>query len=309
MKLFSPKDFFLHIGVIATLYWATASLITLIFQIINIAIPDVAQSFYYDPFSGPIRFAIASLIIVFPAFLVLSKLMRKSYEADPEKRSSGFRKFLIYLTLFIAGAIVLGDLVAVLNSFLGGELTLRFLLKALTLGAVLSLVFGYYSYELKKKEAGKTKVTKIYEWIAIIAVVGSIICGFYYLGSPFTQRDLSLDRERINDLQTIQWQVVNYWQGKEALPNDLGDIQDSLSGFQIPKDPETGASYEYSVTDAFTFELCAEFSNASDSKVEQSQAYPDRYGLDSNWRHDAGRDCFERTIDPDLYPPLNKREF
>jgi len=23
------------------------------------------------------------------------------------------------------------------------------------------------------------------------------------------------------------------------------------------------------------------------------------------WWHDAGRVCFERTIDPDLYPPLD----
>lgn len=303
----SPKDFFLHVGVIATLYWATASLITLVFQIINIALPDATQSFYYDPYSGPIRFAIASLIIVFPAFLFLSKLVRKTYEKDAEKRDSGFRKFLIYLTLFLAGGIILGDLVAILNSFLGGELSLRFFLKAVTLGAVLGLIFGYYIYELRKKTPKKTSVTRTYEWIAVVAVIAAVVVGFYYLGSPFTQRDMTLDRERVNDLQSLQWQIVNYYQAKEVLPGSLSEIEDSLSGFRIPTDPETGESYEYSVTGDLSFELCALFAHQSDPRVEYSLAYPaDRYGLDSNWEHEAGRDCFERTIDPDLYPPLKQ---
>lgn len=28
--------------------------------------------------------------------------------------------------------------------------------------------------------------------------------------------------------------------------------------------------------------------------------------FDANWEHAAGRTCFERTIDPDLYPPREK---
>jgi len=29
-------------------------------------------------------------------------------------------------------------------------------------------------------------------------------------------------------------------------------------------------------------------------------------GFADNWQHSASRVCFERTIDKELYPPLNK---
>jgi|TARA_Y100000310_G_scaffold325052_1_gene387926 hypothetical protein len=27
----------------------------------------------------------------------------------------------------------------------------------------------------------------------------------------------------------------------------------------------------------------------------------------ANWQHSAGEECFERTIDPDLFPPMKDR--
>jgi len=34
---------------------------------------------------------------------------------------------------------------------------------------------------------------------------------------------------------------------------------------------------------------------------------PDSFGLENaNWQHGQGETCFERTIDPELYPPKEK---
>lgn len=297
----SPKDFFLHIGSIATLYWATASLIGLIFAVINRAVPDAADAVYQSTYTGGIRFAIASLIIIFPAFLIISRLIRKSNETDPEKRESWLRKILIYLTLFIAGGIILGDLVAVLNSFLGGELTMRFFLKALTLLLILGFVFSYYTYELRKDSPKKTAKTRGYETVAIVVVVAAIVLGFYYLGSPFTQRNLQFDQERVRDLEQIQFQIVEYWQSKGELPRSLDNLNDSIKGFGIPTDPDTGDAYEYRALEPTTFELCATFAHESDSRAEMSRArFPS--GIETSWQHDEGRTCFIRTIDPDFFP-------
>jgi hypothetical protein len=59
------------------------------------------------------------------------------------------------------------------------------------------------------------------------------------------------------------------------------------------------------------FTLCATF-ETSDSEVSggkgatvPSKAYPGEIG-GGNWKHEAGETCFDRTIDPELYPLLKK---
>jgi len=215
---------------------------------------------------------------------------------NPERLNSGFRRFLIYLTLFIAGGVLLGDLIVIINSFLGGEITLRFILKALSLGVIMALVFGYYKKELKTNERQKG-----YEIISIVLVLLAIIGGFYHLGSPFTQRDIVLDQQRVSDLQEMQWRIVNYWQSKEMLPESLEALEDSIGGFNVPVDPETEESYVYLVTGDMSFELCATFERESIGVAQQ----PRIKGFEDNWGHGSGKHCFERDIDPDLYPPFN----
>jgi hypothetical protein len=60
------------------------------------------------------------------------------------------RKWLIYFTLFAAALIIIGDLVTLLNRFLEGELTVRFLLKVLAVFFVAGSVFYYYLWDLRK---------------------------------------------------------------------------------------------------------------------------------------------------------------
>ena len=112
----------------------------------------------------------------------------------------------------------------------------------------------------------------------------------------------------MGDLQTVQWQIVNYWQSKEKLPPTLAELEDSISGFVVPTDKETGAVYEYHVTGALVFELCATFSRDSRGTSKDFMAVPSVYpGIEGeNWQHKQGRQCFERTIDPDRYPPIPK---
>jgi len=134
----------------------------------------------------------------------------------------------------------------------------------------------------------------------VIVFVGA---AFFFMGSPKTERMRQFDQQRVNDLQTIQWQIVNYWQQKEELPASLGMLEDDISGFRTPHDPETGIVYEYTMKGGMTFELCANFSLvSSDANTNKAVPYPvGEFG--ANWNHAAGRTCFSRTIDPELYPP------
>ena len=141
-----PKDVFLHLLAIITLYGSAGAFIALIFQYINVLLPDPLEYSVYAV-SGSysaIRFAISSLVVIFPIYILSSWYLNKNYEENPEKRGLRIRKWLLYFTLFAAALIIMGDLVALINRLLEGELTLRFLLKVLTMAFVAGSGFGYY---------------------------------------------------------------------------------------------------------------------------------------------------------------------
>ncbi|MCX6718264.1 MAG: DUF5671 domain-containing protein [Candidatus Staskawiczbacteria bacterium] len=298
-----PRDLFLHLLAIVTLYWSAVSFVTLLWQYINYFLPDVLN-YYPGSFNGPMRFAIASLIIVFPVFILVSWYLNKIYRREAVVRDSKIRKWLIYLTLFAASLIIIGDLVSTINTFLGGEITEKFVLKALSVLLVAAVVFGYYLNDVRRDTP--TKLAKYFAIGSAIIILVGVVCAFFIVGSPQTARLIQFDQQKISDLQDIQSQVVNYWQRKEVLPNSLSDLNDKISGFVVPADPQTKANYEYNVKDAanLSFELCAIFNKPNPKNITIDYIVPQ--GINQNWNHGTGRICFERTIDKQLYPPLNK---
>jgi hypothetical protein len=131
----------------------------------------------------------------------------------------------------------------------------------------------------------------------------------------------------VGDLQNIQYQVINFWQQKEKLPADLAELVNPLSGNSLPVEPEfeKGNTYEHIVKGPLEFELCATFSLPMPKGwreygggevvpwplVAYDKSYPYPYpgaGTNESWDHEAGRTCFSRTIDPDIYPPYPKPE-
>jgi hypothetical protein len=108
-------------------------------------------------------------------------------------------------------------------------------------------------------------------------------------------------------LQDIQWQVLNYWQQKEKLPTNLEEIKDPLSGYVLPVDPVTKEPYTYERTANLSFKLCATFATEAMAGSGKPMPRPVEYGvMDENWNHAGGEVCFDRTIDPERYPPYNK---
>jgi heme/copper-type cytochrome/quinol oxidase subunit 2 len=301
----TAKDFFLHLGAIAGLYAVAIALVNLLFTVINEAYPAVAEQYIYGYYSGSssISLPVATLIIIFPVFLLLSMFVYKTYETEPEKKQIGIRRWLTYITLFVAGVILAGDLVTVLYKFLDGQdLTLAFLLKALVVLLLTGCVFKFYLDEIRDKMAGNTR--KIWVICSSVAILIAIILGFSVIGSPSTQRMIRYDNQKVSDLQNIQWQVVNYWQRKEILPTKIEDMIDPISGYSLPSDPQSGEMYVYRKTGLMSFELCAKFNKESNASTNQMTMMPAKRGegFTENWMHGMGEKCFERIIDPLLYP-------
>ena len=251
--------------------------------------------------SGAVRWSVSMLIILFPVLVWISRLLNRDLENEPEKHAIAVRRWLIHFTLFVAGITILVDLVTLVYNFLGGELSLRFLLKVLSVLIVAGLVFGYYLLEVKWETGTMPKKMRMMLITAIAIVTVSVIGGFFLAGSPTRERDRQFDERRVNDLSYIQNEVTNYWSLKQKLPADFGALENPLRGFKASADPETGVAYEYKTTSALTFELCATFATDSASSPKTAVIYPEPFGGNS-WLHGAGRVCFERTIDPELYP-------
>ncbi len=301
----TARDFFLQLGVTVTLYVSAVSLLTLLFQIINLAFPDALESRYYvDPYSTGMRWAIACLFIVFPLYLVLSWLANRDYRREPAKRELGIRKWLIFFTLFVAGVALAVDLITLINYFLGGEITIRFVLKVLAVLVVAAVIFAYYLVEVRREQGWSRSANRAFAWVDGAAVLGAIILGFVVMGSPFTVRLGRFDQQKVYDLENIQWQVIDYYQRQAHLPADLAALTDSIGGWSAPLDPQTGQPYDYRMVTPLSFELCADFNRESAPSQDKSLTRPIEPTF-SNWEHAAGRQCFARVIDPVRYP-VNK---
>lgn len=324
----TAKDFFLHIGVIASLYVFATSFLSFIFDIINYAFPD-RQAYYGDPYSTGMRFALSTLIVSFPLLLVLLRVIYKDLFSNPTKRDLTLRKWLIYLTLFLTLLTLAINLITLLNTFLGGEITTRFLLKVVSVFVVIGGIFWATLADLRGTFFENPKKRTITVASASVIVLAAVVWGFVVIGSPSSLRDYRDDNQRLSDLQSIQWQVLNHYQTKGTLPADLDQLKDPLSGYMIPTDPATDAPYEYqrivgtsttaTASTTLTFELCATFAKATQDLEGRgdypgrggSIAYPSEVYVDpafggENWKHEAGRACFIRTIDPQRYPIFEK---
>ena len=149
----SSRETFLYLVLFTSLYISVWNFGHLLFEFIDRAFPDVTQRRYRGAFSlDTIRWSVSSLIIAFPVFLWTGSYVGKRLEANPAGRLSPIRRWCTYLTLFIAVAVLIGDGTTIVYNMLGGELTIRFGLKALVVGGIAGSALLYYLRDLRREE-------------------------------------------------------------------------------------------------------------------------------------------------------------
>jgi hypothetical protein len=148
----SAREAFFYLLMFAALYMAAFHLCDLMFDVLDRLLPDAA-----DPerswATRDIRWSTASVLITFPLFLWMARVVARQVTSDPLARLSPVRRWLTYLTLFLAALAIVIDLITLLNNVLGGDLTLRFVAKVLLVGMVAGGIFSYYLLDLRRGES------------------------------------------------------------------------------------------------------------------------------------------------------------
>jgi type II secretory pathway pseudopilin PulG len=138
----------------------------------------------------------------------------------------------------------------------------------------------------------KMQSATLFTVLSVAAALFAIIAGLIVIGSPSDVRMRRFDQSRASDLASISRAVAAYRLTHESLPLNLEDIQGSQPSATVNLKDPIGRSYEYAIKDAFSYELCATFDIALESKTEniRSSSIFEKHGV--------GRQCFSLEARP-----------
>jgi hypothetical protein len=294
----AARDAFFYLLVFSTLATWTIGLGSLAFTLIDRSLVDTLSEMNsgYDTYS--VAGSLASILVAFPIYLLISRIVVRESRSHPEKLNSPVRKWLTYMALVIAAGCFIGDLITILTYFLRGEITSRFIAKALAVLVLSGGVFSYYYGGLRRAEEasarGRLSRDSWMAALAALAVVVMLVWGFSSLGAPKTQRTLRADAMRVHDLYLLSFQIQGGWNSNRELDHRLPAGLDELTNLRT-SDPFTHTPYEYRVKGGSQYEICAMFSLPS--QQDASAPRPDM------WSHPAGRYCFSLDATRDVENP------
>jgi hypothetical protein len=290
----SSRDAFLYLLAFLTLGIWTVALVWLANILIDRAFPSALDLQYgqyaIEDFRATVAGQLASIIVSFPIFLLVSRSIVRETRLRSEAFDSGVRKWLTYVALVVTAIILLGDGVWFLREFLVGDLTVRFVVKSLVLFAVAGGVFAYYLGNVRSPVA-RPKRDLGFGIAACAAAVLAVVLGFSGIGSPAHQRLVAFDSQRVNDLQSIAASIQRSYAKTHALPRDLAAVSAFDSDAHI-RDPQTHDPYAYVPAKGSQYRLCADF------ETEATTAPP------AFWNHPPERTCYSLNAMHDT-PSLN----
>ena len=130
-------------------FWTTA-LGNIFCTLIERRFPDAAARYLGAPLLDQIAWQLATVVVAFPIFAVISGLIERSLRLRPDSLDSPVRSWLTYIALIGAALVVLTDGIWFVEALLRGALTVRFVLDSLVLLVLGGGVFSYYLIGLRR---------------------------------------------------------------------------------------------------------------------------------------------------------------
>jgi hypothetical protein len=144
------RDAFLYVLNFITLGFWVVALGNLFATLIDRAFPDAATTSYHPALLEAISWQLATIIVAFPCFVIIGRLIAGEISRRPEAADSAIRAWLTYAALIVAALCILGDAILLLEGFLTGTLTVKFLLDSLDVIGLGAGVFVYYLASLRQ---------------------------------------------------------------------------------------------------------------------------------------------------------------
>jgi hypothetical protein len=298
---YNAKYAFYYLLSLVALIFVSISVGLIAFGIIGQTVADELALNGYSYFNDQFRFAISALLIATPIFFVISRLINRGLQTKELDQESGIRRWLTYFILLVSSITVLGIFINVINNFLNGDLTLSFVLKALTMLIISGSVFSFYLYDIKRADATKKdKVVKIFFFVSLTLIIAAFVAAWFFMESPKEMRNRRLDQVVINRIYSLESATNEYYRTKHVLPNTLTEIMNSPGYYNSMErmiiDPKTGKEkvIDYKKIDETNFELCADFLTSS-YPINTATRPTINYAAGSH-DHDAGYQCFKSEV-------------
>ena len=283
----SAKYAFFYMLSLVALVFVALSTGMIIFQIINKYIVDIIQQYSGSYSPEAMKFAISAIIVATPIYFVTTRYIYKSLYKGELNKDAGVRRWLGYLILLVTIIVMIGWLIAIINNLLDGELTSKFILKALTAIVISGSIFSFYFYDMRREkvQGRQDNVLKTYFVAALVIIIAVFVTSLFIVESPLEARNRKTDQQVINDFHNIDGLIYNYYKEYEKLPASLNVLQDEyphLDNEDI-EHPASGQEYEYNILEDNKYELCADFLTSSES-FDERRGYSIAY---NNWEHEA----------------------
>lgn len=272
-------DAFLNLLSLISLGWLSHAFGTVCFQLINKNLGDL-NNFISSPqyYNGFLKYGIASLLVITPVYFLAINLLHKQYKNGGLSHDSGIYKWLTYLMLLISSLTIIGSLITLITSFLDGNYTLPFILKVLTIIIIASSVFGYYLYDLRRKNYNsKDKISISAGIVAIFLVITIVIVGFLNVDSPLQARNRLEDSKTQEALNQVYYYINNSYYSSQKL-EDSYDLSAVLSGYGF-----STQKISYRKVSEQEYELCVNFNGKDQSLGDTFMPW---------FNHEAGYQCY-----------------
>ncbi len=289
----SAKFSFYYLLSLVGLLFTSISVGIIIFQTINKHIIDVLEQYSNSFSQDALKFAISSLIIAAPIFYITMRQIYRNIYSGALSKDSAVRKWLTYFVLLVSAIVMIVWLIMTINSYLNGELTLKAILKTITVLAIAASIFSFYLYDIRKDDAIE-KRDKVVTWSfysSLVVVVGVFALSLFTVESPQATRNRILDNNILSNFNNIITAVDSYYSKYNKLPNDLNVLRDEekyLTEKNI-KNPATNENLDYKIKSENEYELCAVFKASNKGQQDISENY-----YKDRWPHDAGYQCFSQ---------------
>lgn len=265
------REAFLYIVYFSLLGMVAIQVGGLAFAFIDKLFADPLYADSWRNAASRLRWSVSSLVVGYPIFLYLGWRLGVTRRKNPERRTSRVRAWLTYITLIFAALTLIGDLVAVVYNFLGGEMGTRFMAKAIVVGLISGAILWNYTRDAERTADGVDWPGRVLAIVATLVAAALVLWAFVMIDTPGAARAQALDEQRLANLQTIARRVDCYRTYFGETPENLDSMTAALDAraekqpvaygcaIKTPTDPATKAAYDYERLEGDAFRLCAEF--------------------------------------------------